>query len=266
MMRMVTLFGPPLVTLGVVIFAWWAVVQGLHMEAYLLPGPGAVMWAMFDGFADGSFWPHIAATLEASIIGFIVGSAIALALGVLLAESRTFERFLMPLIVALQAMPKVALAPLILVWCGFGLESKVVLIVLICFFPLFVNVVVGIRGADADLIDLCRASCASRWYIFRNVKLPSAAGSIFAGLQIGASLALIGAVVGEFVSAQRGLGYLIASSTVNMSVATMFAAAILLALIGVAATAAVRWVHVRVVFWEAQGNRWGARGDERPAP
>jgi NitT/TauT family transport system permease protein len=242
---------PPLVTLGAVIFIWWAVVRGLHIEAYLLPGPDAVFWAMFDGFADGSFWPHIAATLEASIIGFIVGSAIALGLGVLLAESPVFERFLMPLIVALQAMPKVALAPLILVWCGFGLESKVVLI---CFFPVFVNVVVGIRGADADLVDLCRASCASRWYIFINVKLPSAAGSIFAGLQIGASLALIGAVVGEFVSAQRGLGYLIASSTVNMSVATMFAAAILLALIGIAATAAVRWLHVRVVFWEAQSN------------
>jgi NitT/TauT family transport system permease protein len=147
-------------------------------------------------------------------------------------------------------MPKVALAPLILVWCGFGIESKVVLIVLICFFPLFVNVIVGLRSADQDLIDLCRASCASRWYIFRHVKLPSAAGSIFAGLQIGASLALIGAVVGEFVSSQRGLGYLIASSTVNMSVATMFAAAILLTVLGIVATEAVRWAHRLVVFWE----------------
>ncbi len=254
-MRILSRLGPPLATLGVVVFAWWAAVRGLHMEAYLLPAPGAVARAIYDGFADGSFWPHIAATVEASAIGFAVGSAIAVALGVALAEQPIFERFLFPLIVALQAMPKVALAPLILVWCGFGLESKVVLIVLICFFPLFVNVVVGIRSADPDLIDLCRASCASRWYIFRNVKLPSAAGNIFAGLQIGASLALIGAVVGEFVSAQRGLGYLIASSMVNMSVATMFAGAILLALIGIAATAAVRWVHARVVFWEGQGEQ-----------
>jgi NitT/TauT family transport system permease protein len=243
---------PPVVTLIVVIVAWWAAVRILRIEPYLLPGPEAVAVALWDGFADGSFWPHIAATLEASIIGFALGSFIALVLGVVLAESRLFERFLFPLIVALQAMPKVALAPLILVWCGFGLASKVVLIVLICFFPLFVNVVVGIRGADHDLIDLCRVSCASRWYIFLHVKLPSAAGGIFAGLQIGASLALIGAVVGEFVSAQRGLGYLIASSTVNMSVATMFAAAILLAIIGIIATAAVRWLHVRVVFWEPQ--------------
>ena len=253
MRRLIARAAPPAVTLIVVIVAWWAVVRLLRIEPYLLPGPEAVGVALWDGFADGSFWPHIAATLEASIIGFALGSFIALALGVLLAESRLFERFLFPLIVALQAMPKVALAPLILVWCGFGLASKVVLIVLICFFPLFINVVVGIRGVDHDLIDLCRASCASRWYIFRHVKLPSAAGSIFAGLQIGASLALIGAVVGEFVSAQRGLGYLIASSTVNMSVATMFAAAILLAVIGIIATAAVRWLHVRVVFWEPQG-------------
>jgi NitT/TauT family transport system permease protein len=248
--------GPPLVTLGVVVAVWAWAVRWFRIEAYLLPSPSAVAVAIYDGFANGSFWPHIAATVEASVIGFVVGSAIALSLGIVLGESRVFERFLFPLIVALQAMPKVALAPLILVWCGFGLESKIVLIVLICFFPLFVNVVVGLRSADPDLIDLCRASCASRWYIFRNVKLPSAAGSIFAGLQIGASLALIGAVVGEFVSAQRGLGYLIASSTVNMSVATMFAAAVLLTVMGIVATEAVRWAHRRVVFWESSdGDR-----------
>ena len=250
MRRLVVRIGPPLVTLAVVVAIWALAVRWSGIEAYLLPPPEAVLDALVGGFADGSYWPHIAATVEESVIGFFVGSAIALSLGVMLAESRMFERFLFPLVVALQAMPKVALAPLILVWCGFGIESKVVLIVLICFFPLFVNVIVGLRSADQDLIDLCRASCASRWYIFRHVKLPSAAGSVFAGLQIGASLALIGAVVGEFVSSQRGLGYLIASSTVNMSVATMFAAAILLTVLGIVATEAVRWAHRLVVFWE----------------
>jgi NitT/TauT family transport system permease protein len=252
MRRVVGGCGPPLVTLAVVVAIWWAAVRLLHIEAYLLPAPGAVGGAIYDGFADGSFWPHIAATVEEAVGGFAVGSVAALAGGVLLAESRLFERFLFPLITGLQAMPKVALAPLILVWCGYGIESKIVLVVLICFFPLFVNVVVGMRGADPDLIDLCRASCGSWWYIFRHVKLPSAAGSIFAGLQVGASLALIGAVVGEFVSAQRGLGYLIATAGANMSVATMFAAAILLTVLGIAATEGVRWVHRRVVFWEGE--------------
>jgi NitT/TauT family transport system permease protein len=248
---------PPLTTLVVVLLAWWGLVRALDIPAYVLPLPGAVWGALVDGFADGSFWPHIAATAEAASAGFLIGCIAAFLVGVVLAESPVFERFLMPLVVALQAVPKVALAPLILVWFGFGLTSIVVLVVLICFFPLFVNTVVGIRSADRDLIALCQAACASRGFIFWHVKLPGAASAIFAGLQVAASLALIGAVVGEFVAAQRGLGYLIASSSVSMSIATMFAGVVILAVMGIAATAIVRWIHARVVFWEALPDQRG---------
>lgn len=169
---------------------------------YLLPSPGAVFGALASGFQNNRLWPHIAVTLGETLSGFAVGSVLAITLGVALAESRTFERFVYPLLVALQATPKVALGPIILVWFGFGTLSKVVLVTLVCFFPLFVNTVNGIRRADPELLDACRAFSASRGYLLFHVKLPSAASDIFAGLQIGVALALIGAVVAEFLSAQ----------------------------------------------------------------
>lgn len=242
----------PLATLAVILVAWHYGVIAFDMPDYVLPGPLAVFRALVAGFADGTIWPHIGYTVYATLLGYLIGSVLALVFGALLAESRTFEKFVYPVLVAVQATPKVALAPLILVWFGFGIASKVVLVVLICFFPLFVNTIVGIRRVDPDLIDACKAFSASRWYLFRHVKLPAASGDIFAGLQIGISLALIGTVVGELVSSEAGLGYLIGSSAVNMNVSTMFAAVVLLAVIGIIGTETVRLVHRKVVFWEAE--------------
>ena len=156
----------------------------------------------------------------------------------------------MPIVVAIQSIPKVALAPLLIVWFGFGVSSKMVLVALICFFPVFINSFYGFRSANPDLLRLYKAFGSSRLHVFRQVKLPSAASSIFAGLQIGVVLALIGAVVGEFVSSKEGLGYLIQSSTLSFDVATMFASVVSLSIIGITASTLVRWVQARVVFWE----------------
>ncbi|WP_416414205.1 ABC transporter permease [Pantoea sp. App145] len=244
----------PLISLGLVLLVWHLSVRIFSIPDYLLPAPDAVFAALSQGFADGSLWPHIATTLSEIAVGYLAGSVLAVALGIALAESKTFERFVYPLLVALQAMPKVALGPIILVWCGFGMASKIVLVTLVCFFPLFVNTVNGICRTDKELLDTCRAFSASRLYLLLHVKLPSAAGDIFSGLQIGVSLALIGAVVAEFLSAQSGLGYLIASSSVNMSLSTMFAGVFLLAIIGVCTTQLVRSVKRKMVFWE-NGDR-----------
>lgn len=247
----------PLISLAVLVLAWHVAVRLLAIPDYLLPPPAAVYHALATGFADGTLWPHIAATLGETLAGYAIGCLLALVFGALLAESVTFERFVYPLLIGLQATPKVALGPIILVWFGFGAASKVVLVALVCFFPLFVNTVNGIRRADPELLDACRAFSASRLYLLLHVKFPAAAGEVFAGLQIGVSLALIGAVVGEFLSAQRGLGYLIASSSVSMSLATMFAGVILLAAIGLCGAQAVRWLQRRVIFWEPGAKRRG---------
>lgn len=240
----------PAISVAVLLLIWSAAVTVFAIPDYLLPSPRAVWLALSQGFADGTLWPHIGTTLGETVLGYVIGSALALLLGVILAESKTFEHFIYPLLVALQTTPKVALGPLILVWFGFGLASKVVLVALVCFFPLFVNTVNGIRRTDSDLIDVARAFSASRFYLLFHVKLPSAAGDIFAGLQIGVALALIGAVVAEFLSAQQGLGYLIASSSVNMSLSTMFAGVLLLAVIGFTGAWLVRFLQRKVVFWE----------------
>ncbi|MGU3494853.1 ABC transporter permease [Xanthobacteraceae bacterium A53D] len=241
----------PLITLAVVIAIWaFATRPGGGLPSYLLPPPGAVFTTLWNGLTDGSYWPHIRFTLLSTLSGYAIGSILAIIMGVLIAESETFEKFVFPLVVAIQSMPKVALAPLILVWFGFGITSKIVLVALICFFPLLVNTIVGIRRADPELVEMCRSFSRTRTFIFLNVKLPSAASSIFAGLQIGVVLALIGAVVGEFIASEQGIGYLIGSATVNMSVSTMFAGVLILSAMGMAGSTIVRLIQRRVVFWE----------------
>ncbi|WP_407180787.1 ABC transporter permease [Bradyrhizobium sp. STM 3562] len=249
-MRWVRSLVPPLVTLLLVLAAWSYATRPGGLPAYLLPNPSAVAVALWSGLSTGELWPHIVFTLSSTLAGYVIGSVLAVVSGVLVAESQLFERFLFPYIVAIQATPKVALAPLILVWFGFGLASKVVLVALICFFPLLVNTISGIRRTDPELIAMARSFSRPGWWVFLHIKLPAAASAIFAGLEIGIVLALIGAVVGEFVAAERGIGYLIGSATVNMNTAVMFAGVLILALFGVLSSLAVRWVHRRIVFWE----------------
>jgi len=184
------------------------------------------------------------------VLGYFVGCGLGLILGSLLAESRTLEKFIYIYVVILQSIPKVALAPLIIMWFGFGIESKIVMVALICFFPVFINTFVGIRQPDPDLIDVLRVFSASRSLIFFHVKLPAAAGSIFAGLQIAVVLGLIGAVVAEFVASQYGLGTVIQSAALELDTSLMLTGVFSLALMGVAGSLLVRICHRKVVFWE----------------
>ncbi|WP_321893649.1 ABC transporter permease [Paraburkholderia tropica] len=252
----------PSISIAIVLLLWQAGVAVFDVPDYVLPSPLQVARTLVAGFRDGSLWPHIFATLLETLTGYAIGSVFALASGALLAESITFERFVMPLLSGLQAMPKVALAPLILVWCGYGLTSKVVVVALVCFFPLFINTVNGLKRADADLLDTCRAFSASRAFLFFHVKLPSAAPEICSGLQIGISLALIGAVVAEFISSQRGLGFMVTAATVSMNGPSMFSGVVLLAVLGVGGTRIVQMLRERLVFWEHLQTRTVAGDSE----
>lgn len=244
----------PLVTLVIILAVWDVTTRFNFVEAFLLPSPKVVGWSIYNGFATGLFWPHISYTLQSTISGYLIGSLSAVVIGALIVESDTFDRMVYPYIIALQSMPKVSLAPLILVWFGFGLASKVVLVGLICFFPVLVNTIVGMRRTDPDLLEMCRSFSLSRRYVFFHVKLPSAASSIFAGLQIGIVLALIGAVVGEFIASERGLGHMISAATMNMSLSTMFSGIFLLSIFGIVGSFFIRLLHRKVVFWEKTSN------------
>jgi NitT/TauT family transport system permease protein len=243
----------PAITFVLLITAWSGSIRFFHVPDYILPKPMAVLDAIKVGYIDGEFWPHFFFTLQSTAIGYAVGCVAAIVAGAALAESRVFEKCFYPYIIALQSMPKAALAPLIIVWCGYGLMSKIVMVALMCFFPLFVNTVVGIRQTDPTLINMMRAFSAPQWLIFFRVKLCAAAGHIFAGLQISIVLSLIGAVVAEFVASTKGIGWLIQASLANLNTAQMFAALLSLVVIGLVGTHLIQVIHRRIVFWDHAG-------------
>ncbi|MCC6532058.1 MAG: ABC transporter permease [Burkholderiales bacterium] len=240
----------PLVTLFVLLAVWVVAIRVFKVPNFIVPAPEAVVASLRRGYVDGLFWKHFLFTLQSMVSGYALGCSLAFLLGCAFAESKTVERLFYPYVVALQSMPKVALAPLIIVWFGFELASKVVMVALVCFFPMFINTVVGLRQTNPALLDLMHAFSASRWEILLRIKIPSAAGHVFAGLQIAIVLGLIGAVVAEFVSSTRGLGHLINAAAVNLETDVMFAALISLSVLGVAGSLVIRMLHARIVFWD----------------
>jgi NitT/TauT family transport system permease protein len=240
----------PIISLVFLLTIWQTSIAFFHIPDFILPAPLAVLQQLKVGYIDGQYWPHFAFTLRSTLTGYFFGCVSAIVVGTMLAESRTFEKFVYPYIIALQSMPKVALAPLIIVWFGYGLLSKVIMVALMCFFPLFVNTVIGIRQADPELLRMMRAFSAPRWLIFFRIKLFAAASHIFAGLQISVVLSLIGAVVSEFIASTKGIGWLIQSSMADFNTAQMFAALFSLVAIGLVGTRLLQFAHDRCVFWD----------------
>jgi NitT/TauT family transport system permease protein len=176
---------------------------------------------------------------------------VAFVLGTLISQIRLVEVTLFPYVVAIQTLPKIAIAPLILIWFGVGLESKVVIAATVSFFPMLVNTIVGLKSTPQDKIDLMRSLSASRWKIFWYVQLPEALPFIFAGLNIGIVLSVLGAIVAEFVGAKAGLGYLILQMNYNMDIAGMFAALVVLGIMGIVLNSAMTFARRRIVFWQS---------------
>jgi NitT/TauT family transport system permease protein len=241
---------------------WEAAVRLLAVPAFLLPTPSAVGMALYRGIVSGLYQEHIGVTLTETALGFIVGSAGGLLLGTCVALSRRFDYFIYPIVVMFQAMPKVALAPLIIVWFGLGITSKVVNSALVCFFPLMINTIVGLRSADEDRISLMRSLAASPIQIFGMLRVPNALPYIFAGLEIAMIFALIGAIVGEFVGAEAGLGMLIQSMNFTMDVAGQFSVLLILSVVGLLLNMSVTLVRKKVLFWDPASRQAGIKPDK----
>jgi NitT/TauT family transport system permease protein len=230
---------------------WEAVVRVFEIPLFILPTPSSVFTALYRGIASSLYVDHIWITLTETLMGFVLGTSLAFLFGTVIALSRPVEYFLYPFVVMFQSMPKVALAPLIIVWFGLGLASKVVNAALVAFFPLMVNTIVGLRSAEEDKVNLMKSLAASRTQIFWMLQLPNAMPYIFAGLEIAMIFALIGAIVAEFVGAQSGLGMLIQSMNFTMDVAGQFSVLLLLSLLGLLLNGIVAGVRRRVLFWDA---------------
>jgi NitT/TauT family transport system permease protein len=241
-----------LLLIAAVLAVWEGIVKYFGIAQYILPPPTAIFAGLKRGIESGIYIEHIGVTLGETFMGFALGSVLAFVLGTAVALSRRVEYFLYPFIVMFQAMPKVALAPLIVVWFGLGLTSKVINAALVAFFPLMVNTIVGLRSADEDRVNLLRSLAASRSQIFWMLQLPNAMPYIFAGLEIAMIFALIGAIVAEFVGSERGLGMLIQSMNFNMDVAGQFGVLLILSLIGLFLNGMITGLRRRVLFWDGQ--------------
>ncbi|WP_043004256.1 ABC transporter permease [Comamonas testosteroni] len=215
-----------------VIAMWEMAARLLGLSALVLPAPSAVALSLWSGLASGYFWPHLWATLQALLLGLLIGSAVGLLSGMALAESELLERVLKPYVVVSQVVPKLALAPLFVLWFGFGMLPTVLITALICFFPLMENTLTGLRQVDAQRLQLFRMLGATRLQTLLRLKLPTGLPAILAGLRVAVVLALVGAVVAEFMGASQGLGAVVIAAQGMMDTTLMFAALVLIAAMG----------------------------------
>jgi NitT/TauT family transport system permease protein len=245
--------------LALLLSAWqWGLPQ-FDVPRYLVPLPSEIGKALYQGYVHGLFWSHTWETLKEVLVGYAIGVAMGLGLGVMVSESRLLDKLFSPYIIALNALPKVAIAPLMVVWFGQGITAKVLVTALVAFFPLLVNVTVGLKSIDQEQLDLMRGMTASRWQIFTKMKFRHGLPHIFAGLEIGMVLAVVGAVVAEFVGAQKGLGYYIQLSLALVNPAGMFAMLIILAVMSYMLYEIVHRVGQKLVFWQGI-DRFGKGG------
>ncbi|WP_218831527.1 ABC transporter permease [Bordetella genomosp. 9] len=239
---------------------WFLSVRFLHVPSYILPDPMKVLHALWAGLAVDptsatGFYRPLWSTLSNAALGFLIGSVTGLVLGSLMAESKVVEKLVMPYAFALQSLPKVAIAPLIVIWLGFGDSSKIAIAALLAFFPLLINSFTGLRATEPERIDLMRSLSATRFEIYRIVKLPNAAPFIFAGLDMAVVYALLGAIVAEFLGAQQGMGVAITQAQSVSDVAGVFALLIILGVMGVLLHGAVNRIERRVVHWARRADR-----------
>jgi NitT/TauT family transport system permease protein len=239
----------PLLTFVAFVIVWEVVVRGLDVPDIILPPPSAVAEAFWASLKSGELVWHTLVTLFEILAGFALGATSGLVMGFVIALFPLAERIFYPYIVAFQTIPKVAIAPIIVIWFGFGPSSKVVITATIAFFPLVASAVTGLRAAPQEQVEMMITYTASRWQVFRMVRLPQALPYIFVGLDVAIVLSVIGAIVGEFVGAKAGLGYLILQKNFNFDMAGTFAVLIVLSAIGIGLHALTSWVQRRVVFW-----------------
>ena len=222
-----------LVVFAALLSLWWGYIVVMDLSPLILPTPYAVLDSLVENSASGLLLGHLWTTLVEILLGFALGSVVGIALGAVTAQSPLARVILSPYILASQAMPKLALAPIMVIWLGFGIAPKVVIAALVCFFPLLENTIIGLTSTSNQQVELFHVLDATRWQIFLKLRVPSALPVIFAGLRVAITLAVVGAVVGEYVGANRGLGALIIATQGSFDTPLMFAVLVYLTGVGI---------------------------------
>jgi len=248
----------PIILVGL-IAAWWLATHVVGTPAYILPTPEDVLLATAAGLGrppwdKASYWYHAGVTVWEALAGFAIGSAFGAIIGLALSHWPILGRSWYPYIVGFQSLPKVALAPLMVVWFGFGLEGKIFITAIITFFPVLVNMMAGYQAVEPERIELARSCNASELDLLTKIIIPSCLPFLFAGLGIASVLSILGAVVGEFVGASAGLGILLMQYNQALETSPMFAVILLLAVIGFLMNYVVTLVERRYCFWAQRSN------------
>jgi len=237
----------PLILLAVLLGLWEVLTRSLGVPTYILPAPSRIAAAFGVHFA--TLLHHATITLAEIVLGLVLGGLGGFVLAVAVFYSAILERALYPLIIASQMIPVFAIAPLLIVWMGYGLWPKATVAALIAFFPIVVNASAGLRAPSEDSVELFRSLNASRWQIFRKLRLPASLPSLFSGLKVATTLAVVGATIGEWVGARRGLGFLMLQSNALLRVDLVFAAILMLALLGLLLFGGLRIIERRLLRW-----------------
>jgi NitT/TauT family transport system permease protein len=237
----------PVATFVVLILLWDLATKVFDWEPWLVPPPRDVAEALWD-YRD-LLPEHTWVTLRESLAGFLLAIVVGIPLGGLIAYSRVMELTVYPLLLGLNAVPKIAIAPILILWMGFGPGPKILVSFLLCVFPIVIATATGLKQTPAELVELARSLCASEWQTFRRFRFPSALPEIFIGLKVAISLAVIGAVIGEFVGASEGLGWVIVNSGANVNTSLAFAAMVILAVVSVLLFYAIALVERLLVPW-----------------
>jgi len=239
----------PSITLVVLLVLWDRAVVHFQIPSTLLARPLDVLSELAYGLKSGTLLIHTWVTLQEVFYGFLVGALAGFALGALVAESTWTRLALYPFLVAFQMIPKVAIAPLFIIWLGYGVSSKVAFTASITFFPVVINTIAGLRSVDSEVLEMMRVFRATRWQAFYRVKLRFALPYLFASLEVAMVLSVIGAIVAEFVGATKGLGYLILQEMHQLETARVFAVLIVLSVVGIILSWVIRVIARAALFW-----------------
>lgn len=235
---------------GVFVIAVWAIAtEGGFVHALIIPTPIDTFWAMGRVMSADYFWPNTWVTLQEIFWGFLIGATAGVILGIGVAMFASVRATLYPYLVALQAPPKIVLAPIFITWFGFDMASKIAISVVMCFFPMFLNTLTGLSTVDPNAVKLMRSLTASRWQTFRYLLLPNALPIMMAGVKLCWTLAVLGVIVGEFVGASAGIGYLIYAMNFQLDIAGVFALIILLSVFTLVIYNLIEKLEARIIFW-----------------
>ena len=240
---------PTLLAIGVALIIWQQVAEHALLPPYVLPLPSKVLAAGEQLIANGALWRHVSATLTEALLGFAIAFVCGVALAYPLARSEALSRLAAPFIATTQAMPMIALAPILVMWFGLGILSKLIICALIVFFPILVSTMVGLRSIDREMLEAARTLGADTWQSLRYVETPLALRSVLGGVRLGLTLAMTGAMVGEFVASDAGLGFLMVLSRTNFDAPMVFAAALTLSAVSTLLYKSVGWLEQVLIDW-----------------